>query len=149
MNQLELKDKIAALLPEWQVTVDEANMVNVKADGYTSPFVYIEEFDSGTTEQTAVGMRRTRKEEIYFCKLCDMHNDGEARVTIRETLLRPAMDKVIKMLNTEYGVLKTLKAYFDPDYLMNPGGTIGLDLKPEEKRFLREHKEYVEVPEDI
>ena len=106
MNQLELKAKIAALLPEWQVTVDEANMVNVKADGYTAPFVYIEEFDSGTTEQTAVGMRRTRKEEIYFCKLCDMHNDGEARVTIRETLLRPAMDKVIKMLNTEYGVLK-------------------------------------------
>ena len=25
---------------------------------------------------------------------------------------------------------------------MNPGGTIGLDLKPEEKRFLREHREY-------
>ena len=37
---------------------------------------------------------------------------------------------------------KTLKNYFDPDYLMNPGGTIGLDLLPEEKRFLREHREY-------
>ncbi len=38
---------------------------------------------------------------------------------------------------TEYGVFKVLKDYFDPDYLMNPGGTIGLDLKEEEKRFLK------------
>ncbi len=39
---------------------------------------------------------------------------------------------------TEYGVFKALKDYFDPDYNMNPGGTLGLDLKEEEKRFLRE-----------
>ena len=44
----------------------------------------------------------------------------------------------------EYGVIRTLKDYFDPDYLMNPGGTIGLDLKPEEKKFLREHAAYTE-----
>jgi len=37
----------------------------------------------------------------------------------------------------EYGILRTLKDYFDPDYTMNPGGTIGLDLPEEEKRFLR------------
>lgn len=42
----------------------------------------------------------------------------------------------------EYGILKTLKNYFDPDYLMNPGGTIGLDLLPEEKKFLVEKKDY-------
>lgn len=42
----------------------------------------------------------------------------------------------------EYGVLRVLKNYFDPDYLMNPGGTIGLDLKPEDKRFLNERKDY-------
>lgn len=37
----------------------------------------------------------------------------------------------------EYGVFKVLKDYFDPGYNMNPGGTIGLDLKEEEKKFLR------------
>lgn len=42
----------------------------------------------------------------------------------------------------EYGVFKTLKNYFDPDYLMNPGGTIGLDLLPEEKKKLNERKDY-------
>ncbi len=39
---------------------------------------------------------------------------------------------------TEYGVFKVLKDYFDPDNIMNPGGTLGLDLKEEEKRFLRD-----------
>ena len=38
---------------------------------------------------------------------------------------------------TEYGVFKVLKDYFDPNYTMNPGGTIGLDLSEEEKRKLR------------
>lgn len=38
----------------------------------------------------------------------------------------------------EYGVFKTLKQYFDPDNIMNPGGTLGLDLSEEEKRFLRD-----------
>lgn len=34
----------------------------------------------------------------------------------------------------EYGMIRALKDYFDPNYNMNPGGTIGLDLKAEEKR---------------
>lgn len=39
---------------------------------------------------------------------------------------------------TEYGVFKVLKDYFDPDYNMNPGGTIGLDLAESEKRFMKD-----------
>ena len=46
----------------------------------------------------------------------------------------------------EYGVFRVLKDYFDPDYNMNPGGTIGLDLKPEEKKFLRDYTDYLEQP---
>ena len=38
---------------------------------------------------------------------------------------------------TEYGAIRALKNYFDPDYNMNPGGTIGLDLTEEEKRNLK------------
>ena len=33
-------------------------------------------------------------------------------------------------------MIRALKDYFAPNYNMNPGGTIGLDLKPEEKRNL-------------
>jgi alkyldihydroxyacetonephosphate synthase len=38
----------------------------------------------------------------------------------------------------EYAVIRALKNHFDPDNIMNPGGTLGLDLTEEEKRFLRE-----------
>lgn len=39
---------------------------------------------------------------------------------------------------TEYGVFRAIKDYFDPDYIMNPGGTIGLDLEEKDKKFLKE-----------
>lgn len=39
---------------------------------------------------------------------------------------------------TEYGVFRALKDYFDPDYNMNPGGTLGLDIDEKEKRFLKD-----------
>ena len=42
----------------------------------------------------------------------------------------------------EYGVFKVLKNYFDPQYNMNPGGTIGLDLLPEENKFDRQYTDY-------
>ena len=36
----------------------------------------------------------------------------------------------------EFGVFKVLKSYFDPDYLMNPGGTLGLDVADKDKHDL-------------
>jgi len=40
--------------------------------------------------------------------------------------------------HTEYGVIRTLRDYFDPDHLMNPGGTLGLDTPESEKHYTRE-----------
>ena len=37
------------------------------------------------------------------------------------------------MGSREYEVFKVLKNHFDKDFIMNPGGTLGLDLKDEEK----------------
>ncbi|MDZ5000466.1 FAD-binding oxidoreductase, partial [Clostridium perfringens] len=37
----------------------------------------------------------------------------------------------------EYSIFRALKNHFDPDNIMNPGGTLGLDLLEEEKKFLR------------
>ncbi|MEG1808532.1 MAG: FAD-binding oxidoreductase [Oscillospiraceae bacterium] len=34
---------------------------------------------------------------------------------------------------TEYGIIRTLKSYFDPHGVMNPGGTLGLDLVDSER----------------
>ena len=38
---------------------------------------------------------------------------------------------------TEYSVLKALKKHFDPDNIMNPGGTLGFDIDDSKKRFLK------------
>lgn len=40
----------------------------------------------------------------------------------------------------EYGAIRALKDYFDKDYNLNPGGTLGLDIPESEKRYLREDK---------
>jgi len=37
----------------------------------------------------------------------------------------------------EFAVIRALKEYFDPDNIMNPGGTLGLDTPEAEKRFLK------------
>jgi alkyldihydroxyacetonephosphate synthase len=37
----------------------------------------------------------------------------------------------------QYEIFKTLKKHFDPNNIMNPGGTLGLDLDESEKRFKR------------
>ena len=38
----------------------------------------------------------------------------------------------------EYGVIKVLRDYFDPEHMMNPGGTLGLDVPEDRKHFERE-----------
>lgn len=38
----------------------------------------------------------------------------------------------------EYGVIKVLRDYFDPEHMMNPGGTLGLDVPEDKKHFERE-----------
>jgi alkyldihydroxyacetonephosphate synthase len=36
---------------------------------------------------------------------------------------------------TEYSVFKALKHHFDPDNIMNPGGTLGFDIEANKLRF--------------
>lgn len=39
----------------------------------------------------------------------------------------------------EHRIFKVLKEHFDPNNIMNPGGTLGLDLSSDEKRFMRDN----------
>lgn len=45
----------------------------------------------------------------------------------------------------EYAVIQALKRHFDPDNLMNPGGTLGLDLPASEKRALCTRQPYAKL----
>ncbi len=53
------------------------------------------------------------------------HHHGVGKQTspwLEEQIGKPAMD-----------VLRTLHDHFDPNHIMNPGGTLGLDMSPEQK----------------
>lgn len=38
----------------------------------------------------------------------------------------------------QYEIIKALKKHFDPNNILNPGGTLGFDLEESEKRFMKE-----------
>jgi alkyldihydroxyacetonephosphate synthase len=40
----------------------------------------------------------------------------------------------------EFAVYKALKKHFDPDYVMNPGGTLGFDTPEDKKHTLGRQK---------
>jgi len=42
----------------------------------------------------------------------------------------------------EFGTFKALKQYFDPKGIMNPGGTIGLDVNDKDKHILIDHEKH-------
>jgi alkyldihydroxyacetonephosphate synthase len=37
----------------------------------------------------------------------------------------------------QMGILNVLRSYFDPNHIMNPGGTLGLCIPDEEKRSIK------------
>ena len=41
-------------------------------------------------------------------------------------------------LREAWDIQSMVKDYFDKDYLMNPGGTLGLDLDEDKKKYLKE-----------
>ncbi len=43
--------------------------------------------------------------------------------------------------STEYSVIRALKNHFDKDNIMNPGGTLGLDIDEKDKKFLNKASE--------
>ena len=65
MNLIELTNLIRKTLPEWHVTLDEAEMVNITADQLQmhEGFAYIEELNT-ESDQYVYGRNETRKSVV-------------------------------------------------------------------------------------
>lgn len=107
MNIIELKDKVQAVLPEWNVTANEAYMLNVEADQLEQGalFAYVEEFITWNSNRAGYGKKETARYEITFCKLLsEFQMTAEDRIAIRQDELMPGVRAVEQMIFEEYGV---------------------------------------------
>lgn len=102
MNKIDLKDTIKILLRDWEVTIDEAYMVNVTADAISRQkcFAYVEEFSNAVVDFSRYGKRVRNNYEIYLCTFTDFENTAEEREQIRMEKLLPAAEKIELYLNS-------------------------------------------------
>lgn len=106
MDLLQLQNKVQQTLPGWDVTCNEAYMLNIEADQIKKcqGFAYIEEFVTWNTNAARYGRKETARYEITFCKLIDFEVDALQRILVRQEQIMPDVRKVEKMLGEEYGV---------------------------------------------
>lgn len=105
MNLIELTELVQKTLPDWHVTLDEAEMVNITADELQQHegFVYIEELNTESV-QFGYGRRETRNIDIYFCRFVPLDFVAEQREQMRVNFIAPAVRKVERELYDTLGV---------------------------------------------
>lgn len=77
---------------------DSRAAMNVTADSSVFPLIFFEEYREGSY-QTKSFFEKTTLVELYFCKLCQMHNEGIERERIREEIEAEAVRPFIRLFN--------------------------------------------------
>lgn len=105
MKLLELKEFIEKQLPEWFVTIDEAEMMNVDIDSLCPKVgaIYIEEFVTGSA---TVGMKidTITRYDVTFFVTSDIEPKANERQAVREERIDPCIHQLMKDLYNEYNV---------------------------------------------
>lgn len=106
MKLIELKNFIQERLPDWHVSVDEAEMVNINLDDL-EPYVgavYVEEFTTGRVSFNFAKRTAIKYEVTFIVFSEDMAPNAEERAKIREERIDPAMNSLISDLHREKNV---------------------------------------------
>lgn len=106
MTTIELRDFIKSYLPDWWVTINEAELVNVQADDLErfAGFAYVEELTQKNVSYTRYGRDATHAHDVYFCVLGEFDLTAEQREDIRERRIRPVVYKVEEALHNKFGI---------------------------------------------
>lgn len=114
MKTTELRDVIARVLPEWEVTVNEQKMLNVMADDIErcQGFAYVEEFAQSVISYEKFGKTETYTHNVYFCVLGEFDTTAEQREYIRQERIAGAVADVVRELHNTYGVEKFRQDFF-------------------------------------
>jgi hypothetical protein len=96
MTTLEsIKTICNAAAPTWGFYFDDRQLMNIKADNSPFPLIFFEEYRQGRYNFKYY-IEKTTLVELYFCKICQMQNDGITREQIRETIENEAVLPFIK-----------------------------------------------------
>jgi hypothetical protein len=111
---MQLKEIVAKVLPQWLVSVDEAQMVNIGAEclDREEGVVYIEEFNTAMLGNTRFGVKLETKHEITFCVFSEFQKNAEEREQEREERIMPAVYAVQKeLMKLQDGIVFTMDKF--------------------------------------
>ena len=95
---LERIQQLCSQIGGYSFHFDNRAAMNVTADSSVFPLIFFEEYREGSY-QTKSFFEKTTLVELYFCKLCQMHNEGIERERIREEIEAEAVRLFIRLFN--------------------------------------------------
>lgn len=106
-------------------TICMTHMSHVYPQGANLYFIFIakiSEIDEYLAYQAGI------LDHIQACGASMSHHHGIGKMTA------PWLEDQVG--ENQMNLFRNIRDYFDPNHIMNPGGTLGLDLKPEQKRVI-------------
>ena len=101
---------------DWGFQFDDRQLMNIKADDARFPLVFFEEYREGKYAVKYLS-EKTTVVELYFCKLCAMHDDGAEREKLREEIETEAVIPFIRAFKNHpeiFGDIEEFKFYTPP-----------------------------------
>lgn len=98
MTTLEGIKQLCSNINNYAFYFDDRQLMNVNADDAPFPLIFFEEYREGTY-LTKHFFEKSTRVELYFCKLCQLHNDGVERERLREEIEAEAVRPFIKLFN--------------------------------------------------
>jgi len=116
-------ERVRALIKNRPHTICMTHLSHLYPQGTNLYFIFIARMDS---IQEYLELQYSILEKIKESGAAISHHHGAGKQT--------APWLVEQLGDTNMGILQALKDHFDPDSIMNPGGTLGFDMSPEQKQ---------------
>ncbi|MBN1375780.1 MAG: FAD-binding oxidoreductase [Dehalococcoidia bacterium] len=122
-NLPEVHEKVRAIIKSRPGTICMTHLSHAYPQGGNLYFIFVARM-SGINEYLA--LQYSILEAIFKAGAAMSHHHGIGKQTapwLEEQIGKPAMD-----------VIRVLRNHFDPEHIMNPGGTLGLDMSEEQMK---------------
>ena len=98
MTILDAIQELCEQIQGYSFAFEEQQMFNVDADNTLFPCIFFEEYREGNY-RVQYYFEKTTRVQLYFCKLCSLHNSAAERERLRETIEDEAVKPFIRLFN--------------------------------------------------